>query len=118
MLQAQAQWYPGWKLCSHIPLVKIERFLIEITKYEAVVTQANGDADDKDEEVELELLDDLEKPDVYVCPGLNKRIDKIQQMHCGQSRLKPGWLIVDDGADDEMPVNWTALELKDSTWLI
>ena len=114
MLQAQAQWYPGWKLCPHIPLVKIERFLIEITKDEAVVTQANGDADDEDE---LELLDDLEKPDVYICPGLNKRIDKIQQMHCGQSRLKPGRLIV-DGADDEMPVNWTALELKDSTWLI
>jgi hypothetical protein len=72
MLQAQAQWYPGWKLCSHIPLVKmqIERFLLEITKDEAVVTRANGDEED-----ELELLDDLEKHNVYVCPRLNKRIN-------------------------------------------
>jgi hypothetical protein len=40
MLQAQAQWYPGWKLCLHIPLVKmqIERFLLKITKDKAVVT--------------------------------------------------------------------------------
>ena len=75
MLQAQAQWYPGWKLCSHIPLVKMqtECFLLKITKDEAVVTQANGD--EEDEEVELELLDDLEKHDVYVCPRLNKRIN-------------------------------------------
>ena len=35
-------------------------------------------------------------------------------MRYGQSRLKPGWLVVDDGADDDMPVNWTAQELKDS----
>jgi hypothetical protein len=42
------------------------------------------------------------------------RIDEIRQMRYGQSRLKPGWLVVDDGADDEMPVNWTARELKDS----
>jgi hypothetical protein len=35
-------------------------------------------------------------------------------MRYGQSRLKPGWLVVDDGANDDMPVNWTAQELKDS----
>jgi hypothetical protein len=50
--------------------MQIERFLLEITKDEAVVTRANGDEED-----ELELLDDLEKHNVYVCPRLNKRIN-------------------------------------------
>ena len=38
-------------------------------------------------------------------------MDKIRRMCYGQSRLKLGWL---DGADGEMPVIWTAQELKDS----
>ena len=29
MLQSQSNWYPGWRLCAHIPLVRrqIERFI-------------------------------------------------------------------------------------------
>jgi hypothetical protein len=36
--------------------MQIERFLLKITKDKAVVTWANGDEDDEDKEVELELL--------------------------------------------------------------
>ncbi len=34
MLQSQANWYPGWKLCSHLPLVKeqMESFINEVSE--------------------------------------------------------------------------------------
>ena len=34
MLHSQANWYPGWKLCAHIPLVKrqMEGFLNEVSE--------------------------------------------------------------------------------------
>ena len=34
MLHSQDNWYPGWKLCAHIPLVKrqMEGFLNEVAE--------------------------------------------------------------------------------------
>ena len=34
MLHSQSNWYPGWKLCAHIPLVKrqMEGFLNEVSE--------------------------------------------------------------------------------------
>lgn len=88
MLQSQAEWYPGWKLCSHIPLVKrqIELFIVEVSK---------------------------DDPASYVCPRLSKRIDEIREKRYGRSDLKTGWFVV-RGGDDGVPTEWTARELDDS----
>ncbi|CAB4004365.1 Hypothetical predicted protein [Paramuricea clavata] len=65
----EAQWYAGWKLCSHIPLA-IEQIIVEVSK---------------------------EDPAAYFCPRLNQRVDEIREMCYGQSDLETGWFVIGGG---------------------
>lgn len=88
MLQAQAEWYPGWKLCSHVPLVKrqMQRYIEEVSKID---------------------------PDDFVCPRLSQRVHEIRDYRFGQSELETGWFVVREG-DGKVPVDWVAREMQDS----
>ena len=87
MLHSQSNWYPGWKLCAHIPLVKrqMEGFLNEVSK---------------------------EVPASFECPRLHERIEEIRDSRYGNSELEMGWFVV-GGSDQGLPVEWKARELQD-----
>ena len=87
MLQSQANWYPGWKLCSHLPLVKeqMESFIDEVSE---------------------------DIPASNVCPRLHERIEELREKRYGRSELEEGWFVI-GGGEGQMPVNWSARELHD-----
>ena len=87
MLHAQANWYPGWMLTSHIPLVKgqMESFVAEVSED----TRAFN-----------------------VCFRLHQRIEELREKSYGRSELELGWFVV-GGGEDQVPVNWSARELED-----
>ena len=89
MLQSQANWYPGWKLCSHLPLVKeqMESFIDEVSE---------------------------DIPASNVCPCLHERIEELREKRYGHSELEEGWFVI-GGGEGQMPVNWSARELRITT---
>ncbi len=56
MLQSQVNWYQGWELCSHIPLVKeqMESFIAEVSEH---------------------------MPASNVCLQLHEQIEELQEKH-------------------------------------
>ena len=84
MLQSQANWCPGWKLCRYVPFVKAEmkKFIGELRK---------------------------DVPDAAICPRLHKRISEIKRLRYGNSELVLGWFVTEEG-EDGMPVDWEARE--------
>ena len=74
MLQSQANWCPGWKLCCYVRLVKAKRkkFIRELRK---------------------------DVPDAAICPRLHKRISEIKQLRYGNSELVLGWFVTVEGED-------------------
>ena len=87
MLQSQSNWYPCWKLCAHIPLVKrqMEGFLNKVSE---------------------------EVPASFECPQLHERIEEIRDSRYGNSELEMGWFVV-GGGDQGLPVEWKPRELQD-----
>ena len=84
MLQSQSNWYPGWKLCAHIPLVRrqMEKFTDEVSE---------------------------DVPSSSVCPSLHERVEALRENRYS-SELKMGWFVV-GGDDGGLPVEWKAREL-------
>ena len=87
MLQLQANWYPGWKLCSHLPLVKeqMESFIDEVSQ---------------------------DIPASNVCPHQHEWIEELREKRYSRSELEEGWFVI-GGGEGQMPVNWSARELHD-----
>ena len=74
MLHAQANWYPGWKLTSHIPLVKgqMESFVAEVSE---------------------------DIPASNFCPRLHQRIEELREKCYNRSELEIGWFVVGGGEE-------------------
>ncbi len=82
MLQSQANWCPGWKLCRYVLLVKAEA--------SKLICKLHKDV-----------------PHAAICPRLHNLISEIKRLRYGNSELVLGWFVTEEG-EDGMPVDWEA----------